>query len=186
MAKTIEATEPLHLYGADWREEDAIKAGFFFVDVFGVKRGTRPPTPDPAILANPIQQDEIAAMAAVALANERRDAAINALQEAMRTPDGEYVIDMNTGKGFFMFKGKPVKPTTPLTIRDFEENFKWAEEELQRENLKLSRIQARRAERIRQFNIDQIPAPTALQKAISEAQYNGLELREADVKRLRG
>ena len=62
------AAEPLHIYGADWIEEDAIKAGFFFTDLWGIKHGTRPPSPDPAVLANPVTQEQIDAEAAVAVA----------------------------------------------------------------------------------------------------------------------
>lgn len=162
-----------------WDEEKAIADGYYFVDMFGVKHGIRTPSPDPSIAANPIAQDEKDAQAALDVANEKREAALVALQEGMRS-DGTPVQDYSTGSIFYVF-GK--RRSTPATLTELKAAFKEAEEDAQRARVKLQRAQDRRAERIRLYNVALIK-DTPLQIAIREAQRNGVDLTEEAARKL--
>lgn len=186
--KTTETTGPRPMrYGAEWDEVIAIENGFFFIDWLGVKHGLRPTSPDPVLLMPEAQpnDEEKAAEAAAELAKERYDAVLTALADAEKTPEGQYAIDMNTGKGFFLFKGK--KKEGPATIDELRREARETREDLDRANVKLSRLQAKRADRIRQLYADQAQAAeTPLQKAIREAQRDKRELTERELSQIEG
>src|ERR1700730_15760269 len=152
MAKTItEATEPLHLYGADWREEDAIKAGYFFVDMFGVKRGTRPASPDPATLACPITPAEKAAELAVEEADKKYQGALKAWQDAKWAPVGPLAYDYATNR--FVQQGTEAMPAT---IKRLKEALDDAYDADTKARVRLTRIQAKRADDISKWNMAQV------------------------------
>ena len=179
------AAEPLHIYGADWIEADAIKAGYFFVDMFGVKHGTRPTSPDPALLNNPVEQAQIDAETAVMVAVEKTTAIAAKLIEAERADPGQPAMDTRTG-GFFYFNQK--QQASEAVRNDLKAELKEAQDAEQRARIKLSRIEAARRERIFQWNLKQVQE-TPLQSAIAETQRidgskYGRELSEKDAREL--
>src|SRR5438094_3431102 len=146
-----------------WDEDKAISDGHFFVDMFGVKHGLRTTSPDPAVAANPITQDEKDLQAALDGANETREKALAELQEGMRS-DGSLAQDYQSGGMFYQWRKKRA---TPASLAELRAAFQRAEEDAQRARVNLSQAQARRADRIRQWNADQI-VDSPLAKAIQE------------------
>jgi hypothetical protein len=169
------------LYAADWDEQTAIDAGYFFVDVFGVKHGTRPTSPDPAVLNIPIGQDILDAQAALDVANEKRDAALATWQKSETADPGQPAYDYPPN-GFVHWGQK--KKASPATREELKAAFKEADEDATRARLKLSQAEARRKARIDAYNIALIPEPTPLQKAVTEAQRNRTELTQAEARAL--
>jgi hypothetical protein len=133
------------------------------------------------VLANPISHEEKDAEAVLAVAIEKREAALTALQEGMRSDPGTPAVDYNTGKGFMMFSKRRA---APATIEALKADFRAADDAEVRARVKLSHVQERRAEAIRRWNEKQI-VDSPLAKAIADAQRNGTELTEAEAARLR-
>jgi hypothetical protein len=91
---------------------------------------------------------------------------------------------MITTRGGFFYMGQ--KKKAPQATRDeLKEDFKALDDEATRFRIKLSHAEERRVERIRLWNIAQIPEPTPLQKAVTEAERNRTELTDEEVKRFR-